>query len=268
MISQSLSLLQYEKGNCPEPSPVELHVAKSPCTTPRPATVEDVTGFDSEDEEFRGIAKGTIDRLDSVEENREYFVDYCKQVCSFMFFVTGGLDHQSLRACFPKGIYPTLEEMKRIVGIIGEIKDRLVNGLGVQMVMWVILITQVTATSNVQIRGLLEDPIWSTDPVPRFDTQNDRINYFIYVFEHNPLAVLDLMHEINPALDIHFILSEHTYEGEQADLNALKTKLRAHIYIRLALLADLIFYGYFIRIAGPDEDSSCWVSLLMIHLPK
>jgi hypothetical protein len=102
--------------------------------------------------------------------------------------------------------------------------------------------------------------------VPRFDTQNDRIKYFIYAFENNPCTVLDLMHEMNPALDIQFILSEHIYEGQQTDLNALKTKLRAHVHTRLALLADIIFYGYFIRIAGPGEDNSCWVGLLMIHL--
>jgi hypothetical protein len=135
MIPGSLSLLQYERPNSPQSTTVKLHVPKSPCTTPKPATVEDVTGFESEDEELEEAAKWRIDRLQSPEEDREYFVDYCKQICSFMFFVTGRLDHQSLHDCFPEGIYPTLREMIRIVGVVGEIEDRSVNDLGIQMVM-------------------------------------------------------------------------------------------------------------------------------------
>jgi hypothetical protein len=133
-ISESLSLVQY--GSSPEPSTVTLHVAKVPCTTPRPATDQDATECDSKDEKLQRVSNERNDHFQSLGRDSEYFEDYCKQICSFMYFVTGGLDHQSLRDCLPEGTYPTLEEMKRIVGVIRELKDRIVDGgPGIQMVM-------------------------------------------------------------------------------------------------------------------------------------
>jgi hypothetical protein len=86
---------------------------------------------------------------------------------------------------------------------------------------------------------------------------------------NNPFVVLDFIHEINPALDIYFILSEHVFEGQQEHLNALKTKLRAHLYTRLALLADILFYGHFIRLPGEKEDCNTrWVRSLLIIISK
>jgi hypothetical protein len=110
-------------------------------------------------------------------------------------------------------------------------------------------------------RELLRDPLWTTDPVPNFETQDDRIHYFIYALENNPFATVSFVHEINPALDMMFILSDYVHSGELSYLNALRTKLRGHIYTRLALLADIIFYGYFLREAelGTDGDKLQWV---------
>jgi hypothetical protein len=115
-------------------------------------------------------------------------------------------------------------------------------------------------------RELLEDPKWSTDPLPKFGTQGERMLYFIYGFENNPMAMASLVHEINPALDIRFILSDHVYEGQQGHLNTLKSKLRAHLYTRLAMLADLIFFDHFIGNARPGigRDNLRWVRSRLI----
>lgn len=72
-----------------------------------------------------------------------------------------------------------------------------------------------------------------------------------------------IIHEINPALDLKFIFSEYRYTGEQEFLNALKVKIRGHLYERMAVLADIIFYGKLISGESEDlgEDSSAtrWV---------
>ncbi|EPE25680.1 hypothetical protein GLAREA_01592 [Glarea lozoyensis ATCC 20868] len=220
---------------------------KIPCKFPRPVTVEEITDAAFEDEATEKNLLRRNGHPVSLEKDGTYFVDYYKQVYSFLYFATGKTNGQSIRECFPEGIDPTHEDMKMVHAVVQEIGDRLTDGFGIQIVM---------------SRELLRDPLWTMDPVPDFETQDDRIHYFIYAFENNPFATVSLLYEINPALDIMFILSDYEHDGELSHLNALRTKLRGHLYTRLALLADLIFYGYFLRDAeleGTDGDNLQWI---------
>jgi hypothetical protein len=108
---------------------------KIACKSPRPATVEDVTDSDFEDEKLEEMLVRKSDRPKSLEQDGAYFIDYYKQVYSFVYFATGSIDRWSIRSCFPVGIVPTDEEMNKVYEAVEDIGKKLTNGFGLQIVM-------------------------------------------------------------------------------------------------------------------------------------
>ena len=104
----------------------------------RHATVVDVLDSDTEDEQIQKLPIERSDHPISYERVGQYFIDYYKQICSFIYFATGTINRQNILKCFPNGMSPTVEEMGMVHEVVNEIGNKLTDGFGLQIVLYLL----------------------------------------------------------------------------------------------------------------------------------
>ncbi|KAG9239195.1 hypothetical protein BJ875DRAFT_527118 [Amylocarpus encephaloides] len=159
-------------------------------------------------------------------------IEWCKGKFALNYFTTGSINKQDIQPCCPD-FELTKEQIDEIYYVIDEIGEELVKGIGISVVLRLL-------RSNAWVEG-------DKDEIPEFETRDDRVKWFRQCFFDNPIMVVAVVHEINPALDLQWIMSHDLYAGEDAWYNALRVRLRYHLFTRVALVADVIFKGMLMK---------------------
>ncbi|CAG8970661.1 hypothetical protein HYALB_00003415 [Hymenoscyphus albidus] len=176
--------------------------------------------------------------------DEETFIAYYKHLVAFVYCATGDDRKEAARACFPSDVIPSDDQFTKVYFVIEEIKEKIASAVGLPVL--------VNMLREADLQQLAKEEL--------FNSMNGRVKFFRTTFLNDPTALLQIVHEINPALDVEFIFTNNIYEGHLSYVNQRRFILRKHLCTKIALLVDLVFHGQ-INLAQDDDygNNTEWV---------
>ncbi|CAG8949619.1 hypothetical protein HYFRA_00007852 [Hymenoscyphus fraxineus] len=183
--------------------------------------------------------------------DEEAFVDYYKHLVAFVYCATGDERKETARACFPPNVIPSDDQFTKVYFVIEEIKEKIASAVGLPVL--------VNMLRETDLQQLAKEEL--------FNSMNGRVKFFRTAFLNDPTALLQIVHEINPALNVEFIFTNNIYKGHLSYLTQRRSILRKHLCTKIALLMDLVFHGQ-INLAQDDDygNNTEWVSTNVLFL--